>query len=103
MSEWISQGIELEKLSINVSASQCHDETFVDNIETDERDRVIVRGIVKVGEVMGMEVIAEGVERKEQLEILRNLGIRYVQGYLYSPPLEKDEFIAFCTSGKVKL
>lgn len=180
MSEWISQGIELEKLSINVSASQCHDETFlervfkiisyadvnperimleitesalmedrnkikelfkrlktlgigvaiddfgtgysslsylkdfpvdilkidksfVDNIETDERDRVIVRGIVKVGEVMGMEVIAEGVERMEQLEILRNLGIRYVQGYLYSPPLEKDEFIAFCTSGKVKL
>ena len=56
----------------------------------------LVRTIVVMAHNLGMQVIAEGVETKVQLEQLRALGCEYVQGYLFSKPLPTDatpEFI----------
>lgn len=79
------------------------DKSFIDNLEYDERDRAIVRGIVRIGEIMDMAIIAEGVENKEQLRILQDLGVNYIQGYIFSPPLYEEEFQAFCTSHNLTL
>lgn len=55
-----------------------------------KQDRAVVASIVALAHVLGMEVIAEGVENAEQLEILREMGCEYVQGYLISRPMDAD-------------
>ncbi len=42
-----------------------------------------------------LKIVAEGVEKKEQLEEFAKLGIDYIQGYYFSRPLPKDEFLEF--------
>ena len=70
------------------------DKQFVFGIENDRRKRAIVKGIIQIARSMGLHVIAEGVETVEQQEALRDIGCRYVQGYLYAFPLPFDEFTA---------
>jgi len=79
------------------------DKSFIDNLEFEERDRAIVRGIARLGEIMGLELIAEGVEKKEQLRILKDLGVKFVQGYIFSPPLFEEEFYELCKSHTLTL
>ena len=57
------------------------DGTFVKNMVESEKDRAIVRSINEVAKVMGMQTIAEFVENDEILEILKEIGIDYAQGY----------------------
>ena len=51
------------------------------------------RSILRV--LMGMDVVAEGVETREQLEILRALGCKYGQGYFFSKPLDTQDAEGF--------
>jgi len=68
------------------------DKQFIFGIDTDRRKRAIVKGIIQMARSMGLHVIAEGVETPEQQEVLRDIGCRYVQGYLYSFPLPFTQF-----------
>jgi EAL domain-containing protein (putative c-di-GMP-specific phosphodiesterase class I) len=56
------------------------DRAFISAIESDERKARLVELILGIAKTLGMDVIAEGVETQEQLELLRALGCRYVQG-----------------------
>ncbi len=56
------------------------------NIHEDRTKRVIVKSIIEVSNELGIQVIAEGVEKKEELEVLRELGIHLFQGYLFAKP-----------------
>ena len=62
------------------------DGTFVKNIVKNEKDRAIVRSINEVAKVMGMKTIAEFVENREILEILKDIGVDYAQGYGIGKP-----------------
>lgn len=62
------------------------DQSFVANLSDNDADKTIVQTIISIGEAFGFEVIAEGVETKEQLDILKNLGCKYFQGYLFAKP-----------------
>jgi EAL domain-containing protein (putative c-di-GMP-specific phosphodiesterase class I) len=44
---------------------------------------------------MGLKIVSEGVETKEQLEAMKKLGVQYIQGYYFSKPLPQDEFVCF--------
>jgi EAL domain-containing protein (putative c-di-GMP-specific phosphodiesterase class I) len=44
---------------------------------------------------MGLKIVSEGVETKEQLEAMKQLGVQYIQGYYFSKPLPQDEFVRF--------
>ena len=44
---------------------------------------------------MGLQVVVEGVETKEQLEYLCGLGVNYIQGYYFSKPIKEDEYLKF--------
>jgi diguanylate cyclase (GGDEF)-like protein len=63
---------------------------FVDGVHDDEKDAALVRTIVTLGRSLGMQPIAEGVERPQQLERLRELGSAYGQGYLFARPLPAE-------------
>jgi len=68
------------------------DRTFVRDILTDASSGAIAETIISLGRVMGMPVIAEGVETEEQRVFLARLGCHAYQGYLTSRPLPIDEF-----------
>jgi diguanylate cyclase (GGDEF)-like protein/PAS domain S-box-containing protein len=64
------------------------DRSFVSCLSTGNSSMNIVKAILEMGHSFEMEVIAEGVETEEQLHILRQLGCNYIQGYLFSKPVE---------------
>jgi EAL domain-containing protein (putative c-di-GMP-specific phosphodiesterase class I)/GGDEF domain-containing protein len=66
------------------------DKYFIDNI-TDSQNKKMMEDMINLIHNLGKEVCAEGVETKEQLELLREMGCDYVQGYYYSKPLPSEE------------
>ena len=67
---------------------------FIRHIESSETDRKLVSLILDIAEYLKLKVVAEGVEEKGQLEILKNAGCDLVQGYYFSKPLPPEEFEA---------
>jgi len=65
------------------------DMTLVRGIDTDPPRREVVRGLQGVAERIGAEVIAEGIETAEELRVVRELGIRFGQGYAFGAALPK--------------
>ena len=59
------------------------------------RDRVVLRAIIAMAKALELKIIAEGVEREEELEMLRLEGCDYFQGFLRSKPLSPDDFERF--------
>ncbi|MBO7705901.1 MAG: EAL domain-containing protein, partial [Acinetobacter sp.] len=47
----------------------------------------IVEGLAKLGPILSMDIVAEGIETETQLQLLRDMGCRIGQGYLFSPPV----------------
>jgi diguanylate cyclase (GGDEF)-like protein len=61
------------------------DRSFVERLDTSASARAVVAATVELANRLGHEVIAEGVETEAQAAALRSMGIRYAQGYLWSP------------------
>lgn len=71
------------------------DRSFVADMGGDAREDVlIVAGIVELARTLGLTVVAEGVETREQLALLRRIGCRYAQGFLLARPLDAPAFAA---------
>ena len=68
------------------------DQSFVRDISHDPNDAAIVQTIITMGNTLGMNVIAEGVETQEQLNFLRLHGCATYQGYLFSRPVPLADF-----------
>ena len=71
------------------------DKSFIDNITVDSKAREIVKFLIGLCKVNGMEVVAEGVDNKEQMEILKKMKCDTIQGFYYSKALSKSEFEKF--------
>lgn len=67
------------------------DKSFIDNIVTNERERAIVDGIIQLAQKIDLDVIAEGVETKDQIKLLQSMGCNQIQGYYFSKPLPANE------------
>ena len=70
------------------------DQSFVRGLPADPHDAAIVRAIIALGRSMQLTVIAEGVENDAQQQFLAREGCEQIQGFIYSLPLNADEFAA---------
>ena len=68
------------------------DQGFVRNIGRDEKDDRLVALILDIARNLKVPVVAEGVETKKQLEVLKTLGCEYVQGFYFSHPVHPADF-----------
>ena len=69
------------------------DRSFVSHIFGSEEYRIIVNAIIKMAKVLGIKVVAEGIETESELEILTGLECDYGQGYLWSPAVPEGELL----------
>jgi len=65
---------------------------LVDNIVSDHSEQIIVKAIVMISNELNLSVIAEGVEDKDQLDVLTSIGCHEIQGYYYGKPMAGHEF-----------
>ncbi len=72
------------------------DKSLVDNICTNEANRDFVNAVIYMGHLMKCEVISEGVEDERQLSLLRELGCDFVQGYVWSKPIDYTSVFEMC-------
>lgn len=74
------------------------DKSFVQNIENNSLRSELVKYMVDMASTLGLYTVAEGVEKEEQLELLKCLGVTYSQGYLHSRPIPIEEFNKYVNS-----
>lgn len=68
------------------------DKSFVSHVTENKEDQAIVQTIISMSHTLGLNVIAEGVETREQMKLLEQCGCLNYQGYLFSRPLPVNEF-----------
>jgi diguanylate cyclase (GGDEF)-like protein len=71
------------------------DRSFIKDITTDANGAQIVETIILMAHNLGIGVVAEGVETREQLDLLQNYGCDLIQGYYYSPPLPLNRLVEY--------
>jgi EAL domain-containing protein (putative c-di-GMP-specific phosphodiesterase class I) len=64
------------------------DRSFIDSVDQDDRDKLLVQTIIDLGHTLNLEIVAEGIERKQQLSKLVTLNCDFGQGYLFAKPLD---------------
>lgn len=79
----------LKNISINILKI---DMMFLSKTKHKERSKKILESVIKMAQKLGIKIIVEGVEDKEQAEFLRNLNCDFFQGYLYSKPITVANF-----------
>lgn len=67
------------------------DRSFVSHLHDGHEDQTIIRAILDIAGALGLTVVAEGVERRESAELLKDMGCPYAQGYFFSKPLAIHE------------
>ena len=70
------------------------DKKFIENMMLSGKGRMILEQVVSMAGKLGLGLLAEGVETKEQVELLQNIGCDQVQGYYYAKPMDAEEFFA---------
>ena len=71
------------------------DRSFIQEVASNDSDLTIVKTMIELSHGLGKRVLAEGVETKEQLQLLRNIGCDAVQGYFISKPISEEEFTKY--------
>ena len=81
----------LQDLSIDVLKI---DKSFIDRIGESN----LVKYIINMAKDFNIKTVAEGVETKEQIDILKNMGCDMAQGYYYAKPLSREDFVEYLTN-----
>lgn len=72
------------------------DQSFVRGIENDAGSRAVTDAVIALGHSLRLEVVAEGIESEGSLRYLQEQGCQQAQGYLFSRPLQAEEFARWC-------
>lgn len=81
------QRLPIEKIKI--------DRTFVTNMVTQPEDKIIVQSTIQLAHNLGKQVVAEGIEDSETLEVLKQLGCDIAQGYFFSKPMPAEHWAEY--------
>jgi len=79
------------------------DQAFVKDMQTNQINRQLVEATIAMAHALDLKVVAEGVEQKDQLEILKSLNCDYIQGYLLCKPQKHSEISQFITTHTAKI
>ena len=71
------------------------DKSFIDDIQTDQDAQNMVKGVILIGKQLKMTLLAEGVEKEEQKDMLNSYGCDLFQGYYFSKPLKKEALLEY--------
>ncbi|MCS7171647.1 MAG: EAL domain-containing protein, partial [Aquificaceae bacterium] len=74
------------------------DISFTQQIVGDRKIRSIVKNLIKIASDLGIETLAEGVEKREELELLQEMGCTYVQGYFLGKPMPEEDALKLVES-----
>ncbi len=83
---------QLQQLKVDVLKI---DAAFVRNLSSGDEGKLICKAMIQIGKTLGIDVIAEGVETRQQLEQLQRFGCDEVQGYLLAKPMPAEQAMAF--------
>ena len=78
------------------------DKAFVNEIESNAQSKGITKAIIQMAHALGLKVIAEGVERREQLVFLENNDCDFIQGYYFSKPIKGELVSAYLKNCELK-
>ena len=70
------------------------DKKLIDEIDNSDKAGSVVISIIRMARWLGMKVVAEGIEKCSQANLLRTIGCDYLQGYLYSKPVDVETFLS---------
>ncbi len=70
------------------------DKKFIENMMVSDKGRLILEQVVSMANKLELKLLAEGVETKEQIDLLQSIGCDQVQGYYYAKPMPGNEFFA---------
>jgi EAL domain-containing protein (putative c-di-GMP-specific phosphodiesterase class I) len=75
------------------------DRGFIRDLDSQPRNRQLVVSALRLGQALGMKVVAEGVETEAELAVLAEAGCELVQGFLFSRPVDADRIAALLADG----
>ena len=78
------------------------DKTFISNAVADSQDSAIIRAIISMGNSLGLEVCVEGIEKKEQLDLLASMECAFAQGYFICEPLSVEQLTVWLRALEVE-
>lgn len=78
------------------------DMKFLSDTDNQGRGENILASVVRMAKWLDMPVVAEGVERREQVDFLRSIGCEYVQGYYFAKPMPAEDYENIAFSQKIK-
>ncbi len=78
------------------------DKKFMENMMVSEKGKLILEQVVSMADRLELGLLAEGVETKEQVELLQNIGCDQVQGYYYAKPMPEEEFFELLKKQELK-
>jgi EAL domain-containing protein (putative c-di-GMP-specific phosphodiesterase class I) len=76
------------------------DRCFIQNIDQNPKNQIIVEAVIKMAHQLNLQVVAEGIETTAELNVLRQYQCDIIQGYLFSRPLPSQEFQVLVESNK---
>ena len=76
------------------------DRSFIRDVERDPNSAALAQAIIALATSLKLKVVAEGVETREQLELLRGFGCHELQGYIFSRPLPPEELLLLLEEGR---
>lgn len=68
------------------------DKTFIDDIVEDEYAQAFIKLIVDLSKTIGTEIVVEGIEDIHQFQLLKEIGVDYIQGYFFGKPVDAEKF-----------
>ena len=71
------------------------DRTMTQDYFVNERAKLVMGATIRMIKELGLKIVAEGIETKEQLDCMIELGVDYIQGFYFSRPLPHDDFVSF--------
>ena len=76
------------------------DQSFIRELPHNDEDRAISEAVIALAGSLNLTIIAEGVEKQEQIDYLRDSGCHYIQGYYYSKAIAKDSMTEYIIKNK---